>query len=298
MGTAVSTRTASAAVVVVGALAVAQFVGPQVSPDAGTTTNVSSTEPVAAPVTPPTSTSTTVGDPANTPLTRGGPQELPTAAPSSSVARGHSSTSPSTRDHGRTARPVRPDSGRTGRGSVQPTINPTIASTATPSVADNPGSRRSDPCDPTMTTSSHDRRRRRLPLRLARPRRPPAVVIPPKPPAITPAALVRQTIASMSALLKHSNSKASSGSGLPRPTPCATATGTCGRSRWIWTARSLTFREIPRRFPAKSRFALLARVVSRFPWQRTPRWSPCVATATHGRFHGSPDNGADYRPNV
>ena len=185
---------ASAAVVVVGALAVAQFVGPQVSPDAETTTNAPSTEPVAAPVTPPTSTSTTVGGEADAPLTRGGPQESPTAAPSSSVARGTPARPPANTT-GRTARPVGPDSGRTGRGSVQPTINPTTASTATPSVADNPGVaplRPVRPNDDDVVTRPSATPTLTPPAAAAAL---PAVVIPPKPPAITPAALVRQTIA-------------------------------------------------------------------------------------------------------
>ena len=185
---------ASAAVVVVGALAVAQFVGPQVSPDAETTTNAPSTEPVAAPVSPPTSTSTTVGGPADAPLTRGGPQEPPPAAPPSSVARGTSARPPANTT-GRTARPVGPDSGRTGRGSVQPTINPTTASTATPSVADNPGVaplRPVRPNDDDVVTRPSATPTLTPPAAAAAP---PAVVIPPKPPAITPAALVRQTIA-------------------------------------------------------------------------------------------------------
>jgi hypothetical protein len=184
---------ASAAVVVVGALAVAQFVGPQVSPNAETATNVPSTEPVAAPATPPTSTSTTVGGPADTPLTRGGPQELTTAAPSTSVARGTPARPSATTTTGRTAQPVRPDSGRTGRASVQPTINPTVASTAPPSVEDDPGVaplrpvRPNDddlvtrpPAAPTPAPSAATNA--------------PAVVIPPVP-RVTPAMLVLQAIA-------------------------------------------------------------------------------------------------------
>ena len=186
---------ASAAVVVVGALAVAQFVGPQVSPDAETTTNELSTEPVAAPVTPPTSTSTTVSAPADTQLTRGGPQELPTAAPSSSVARGTPARPPATTTAGRTARPVGPDSGRTGRGSVQPTINPTVASTAAPAVTDNTGVAPLRPVRPNDDDVATRPLATPSPTPPAATAAPPAVVIPPKSPAITPTALVRQTIA-------------------------------------------------------------------------------------------------------
>jgi len=185
---------ASAAVVVVGALAVAQFVGPQVSPDADTTTNVPSTEPVAAPVTAPASTSTTVGGPSDTPLTRGGPQEPPTAAPSSSVARGTPARPPAPTTTGRTAQPVRPDGGRTGRASVQPTINPSIASTAPPSVADNPGVAPLRPVRPNDDDVVTRPSATPTPTPPAAAGAPPAVVIPPKPPAITPAARVRQTI--------------------------------------------------------------------------------------------------------
>jgi hypothetical protein len=185
---------ASTAVVVVGALAVAQFVGPQVSPDAETTTNVPSTEPVAAPASPPTSSSTTVSSPTDTPLTRGGPQELAPAAPSSSVARGTPARPQAPTTTGRTARPVGSDIGRTGRGSVQPTINPTIASTATPSVADNPGVAPLRPVRPSDDDVVTRPSATPTPTPPAAAGPPPAVVIPPKPPAITPAARVRQTI--------------------------------------------------------------------------------------------------------
>jgi len=184
---------ASAAVVVVVALAVAQFVGPQVSPDAETTTNVPSTEPVAAPATPPTSSSTTVSSPADTPLTRGGPQELPPAAPSSSVARGTPARPPATTTTGRTARPVGPDSGRTGRASVQPTINPTVASTATPSVADNPGVAPLRPVRPNDDDGVTRPPAAATPAPSATPNA--AAAVTPLPPRVTPAALVRQTIA-------------------------------------------------------------------------------------------------------
>jgi hypothetical protein len=48
--------------------------------------------------------------------------------------------------------------------------------------------------------------------------------------------------------------------------------------------RPRPLRAIPRRFPAKNRFAPSGRKASRFPSQQTPRCSPCVATAIDGRF--------------
>ena len=183
---------ASAAVVVV-ALVLAQFLRSQVSPDTETTASVPSTEPVAAPVAPPTSASTTVAGPADTPLTRGGPQERPAAAPSSSVGRGTPARPPATTTTGRTARPVGPDSGRTGRASVQPTINPTVPSTPPPSGTDDPRvapPTRVPPGDGDVAT------RPAAGPTLAAPAatNAPAVVIPPAP-RITPATLVLQAIA-------------------------------------------------------------------------------------------------------
>ena len=191
----------SAAVVVVGALVLAQFFRSPASPDTQTTTSVASAQPVPAPAEPVTSPSTTGVDPANTPVTRGGPQEPPTTAPTTAappptrVARGTPARSPAAMTTGRTAQPVGADSGRIGRASVQPTINPTIASTATPSVADNPGVaplRPVRPNDDDVVTRPSATPTLTPPAAAAAP---PAVVIPPKPPAITPAALVRQTIA-------------------------------------------------------------------------------------------------------
>jgi hypothetical protein len=184
---------ASAAVVVLGALAVTQFVGPQGSPGAETTTNVPSIEPVAPPAAPSTSAPATVAEPADTSLTRGGPQELPTAAPSNNVARGTPARPPAT-TAGRTTRPVGPDTGRTGRTTVPPTINPTVASTAPASVAGTPGA-----APPARVPSGEGDVVTRPPA-AATPTSPaatntPAVVIPPSRPTITPATLVRQTIA-------------------------------------------------------------------------------------------------------
>ena len=185
---------ASAAVVVLGALAVTQFVGPQVSPGAEITTSVPSIEPAAPPAVPPTSAPVAVAEPADTPLTRGSPQEPPAAAPSSTVARGTPARPPATTTTGRTARPVGPDSGRTSRASVQPTINPTVAPTAPASVAGTPGA-----APPARVPSGEGDVVTRPPA-AAPPASPvatntPAVVIPPSRPTITPAVLVRQTIA-------------------------------------------------------------------------------------------------------
>ncbi len=130
---------ASAAVVVVGALVVAQFVGPQVSPAAETTTNAPTTQPVAAPAAPSTSPSITGGAPAEPPVGPGDPRDPLTGA-RNVVARGTSEPSPVTAVTGRTARPVGRNTGPAGRTSVPPTVIPTIQSPApASSVANDPG---------------------------------------------------------------------------------------------------------------------------------------------------------------
>jgi hypothetical protein len=181
---------ASAAALVV-ALVLAQFLRSQVSLD--TTASVAPAQPVSAPAAPPTSPSTTGGDPADAAAARGGPQELPTAAPSSSVARGTPARPSATTTTGRTTRPAGPDSGRTGRASVQPTINPTVPSTAPLSGVNDPGvapPTRVPPGDGDVAT------RPAAGPTLAAPAatNAPAVVIPPAP-RITPATLVLQAIA-------------------------------------------------------------------------------------------------------
>src|SRR5262245_14896513 len=189
---------ASAAVVVVGALAVAQFVGPQVSPVAETTTNVRSTEPVAAPAAPSTSPSTTAGRPEDALLKREGPQDQEplTGAPRNVVARGGPASSPATPLAGRAAQPPRTGSGRTGGASTPPSINPTgQSSVPASSIANDLGV----VSPPTPVRRNDDVVTRQPAAATATPpaaaAAPPAVVIPPKPAAITPAALVRQTIA-------------------------------------------------------------------------------------------------------
>jgi hypothetical protein len=201
---------ATAAVVVVGALVLAQFFRSPASPDTETTTSMVPAQPVPAPAEPVTSPSTTGVDPVNTPVTRGGPQEpprtaSPTAAPSpTGVARGTArppaatttgrTAQPAGPDSGRTARPAGPDSGRLGRASVQPTINPTIAASAPSSVADAPGEAPARRVPPGEGDDVATR-----PAVAPTPAAPaatgaPAVIIPP-PARIAPAALVRQAIA-------------------------------------------------------------------------------------------------------
>jgi TIR domain-containing protein len=190
---------ASAAVVVVGALAVAQFVGPQVSPDAETTRNAPSTEPVVAPAAPSTSPSTTAGRPEDALLKREGPQDQEplTGTPRNVIARGGPASSPTTPLAGRTTQPTRTGSGRTGGASTPPSINPTVQSPAPASSSANDLGVVSPPTPVRRNDDDVVTRPSATPTLTppAAAAAPPAVVIPPKPPAITPAALVRQTIA-------------------------------------------------------------------------------------------------------
>ena len=78
---------------------------------------------------------------------------------------------------------------------MQPTINPTTPSTATASVADNPGVAPLRPVRPNDDDVVTRPSTTPTPTPATTAAAPPAVVIPPKPPAITPAVLVRQTIA-------------------------------------------------------------------------------------------------------
>jgi len=188
---------ASAAVVVVGALAVAQFVGPQVSQDPETATNVRSTEPVGAPAAPSTSPSTTAGRPEDALLKREGPQDQDalTGAPRNVVARGGPASSPTAPLAGRTAQPTRTGGGRTGGASTPPSINPTVQSPApASSIANDLGV----VSPPTPVRPNDDVVVTRPPAAATpAPSATPnaAAAVNPPPPRVTPAALVRQTLA-------------------------------------------------------------------------------------------------------
>jgi hypothetical protein len=183
---------ASAAAVLV-ALVLTQYFSSQISPDTGTATSVAPPEPLAAPAAPATSPSTVTG-PADPPLRREGPQD-PDPLPGASrnvVARGgpSSPTSSTTPLAGRTAQPAGAGSGRTGRVSVPPSVSPDVASTARPTVVDSVTVTQPRPANDGDVVTRPPATSAAAPPAAA----PPVVVIPPRP-TITPAALVRQTIA-------------------------------------------------------------------------------------------------------